>query len=217
MTEAEEAVSPYLLVGLGNPGKQYQDTRHNIGFQVVTAFAERHQLPFRKEASLHGELAKGMLATGEKVLVLMPLTYVNRSGEAVKACVRYFRIALDRLLVVSDEVALPFGKLRLSERGSAGGHNGLKSIEEQLGTQYYARLRFGVGDRQHGDLADHVLGKFNEEERRSLGALIEQAREVLDIWTTKGGEPAKRACAPKDLQGSPVKEGSPEKKLDKEI
>lgn len=193
---SEETLSPFLIVGLGNPGNNYQDTRHNIGFQVVSAFARQHQLSFRKEAALQGEIAKGALGTGAKVLVMMPLTYVNLSGDAVQACIRYFRIGLDRLLVISDEVALPFGKLRLSDRGSAGGHNGLKSIEERLGTQYYARLRFGVGDRQHGDLADHVLGKFNEEEKRGLPALIEQAAQVINIWITQGNEPAKRACAP---------------------
>jgi peptidyl-tRNA hydrolase, PTH1 family len=199
----EETADPYLLVGLGNPGNSYQDTRHNIGFQIAIAFAKQHELIFRKDATLQGEVAKGALrGSGDKVIVLMPLTFVNLSGQAVKACVRYFRTRLDRLLVVSDEVALPFGKLRLSERGSAGGHNGLKSIEEHLGTQYYARLRFGVGDREHGELVDHVLGKFKEEEKRRLPALIEQAAQVIYIWITQGGEPAKRACAPIDHKES---------------
>lgn len=199
----EETLHPFLLVGIGNPGSAYQDTRHNIGFQIVTAFAKQHQFSFRKESGLHGEVAKGTLhGTSERVIVLMPLTFVNRSGEAVQACVKYFRIPLDRVLVISDEVALPFGKLRLSERGSAGGHNGLKSIEQCLGTQYYARLRFGVGDREHGELADHVLGKFPEEERQCLPALIEQAAQIIHIWITQGSEPAKRACTPIDLKKS---------------
>lgn len=199
----EKAQDTYLLVGIGNPGSAYQETRHNIGFQIATAFAEKQQLSFRKEAALHGELAKGMLlGRSEKVIVLKPLTYVNRSGEAVQACMRYFRIRLERLLVISDEFAMPFGKLRVSERGSAGGHNGLKSIEQHLMTQHYSRLRFGIGDREQGDLADHVLSKFAEEERSSLPSLIEQAAQVLYTWITQGSEPAKRACAPLESKKS---------------
>ncbi len=188
---------PYLLAGLGNPGTIYQETRHNIGFQVLTAFAEKNHLTFRKNLSLYGEFAKGtLLGLSQIVIALKPLTFVNNSGQAVKACISYFRIAFDRLLVISDEVSLPFGKLRLSERGSSGGHNGLKSIEEHLGTQDYARLRFGVGDREEGSLSDHVLSKFKEEEKKQLPILIEQAVQVIQIWISQGVESARRACAP---------------------
>lgn len=192
----EEASDLYLIVGIGNPGNGYADTRHNVGFQVVQDFARRYGITFRKETSLQAQIGKGALPeTGQKVIVMMPQTYVNCSGEAVVACTRYFRIKLERLIVVSDEVALPFGKMRLSDKGSAGGHNGLKDIEAKLGTQYYARLRFGVGDREYGELADHVLGKFTEDEKKRLPPFIEQAVEVLYIWITKGSEPAKRATA----------------------
>ena len=195
----EQDPNPYLVVGLGNPGSAYQDTRHNIGFQVAAAFARQNLCTFRKENSLKGEIAKGVVqGTNKKVILLMPLTYVNASGEAVRACVNYFRIPLQHLFVVSDEVALPFGKLRLSDYGSAGGHNGLKSIEQCLGTQYYARLRFGVGDREHGELADHVLGKFKEEEMIRLPSIIGQAVQVIQVWITQGSEPAKRACRPSE-------------------
>jgi len=195
----EEASDLYLIVGIGNPGSGYADTRHNVGFQVVQEFARRFGISLRKEASLQAVIGKGALPeTGQKVIVIMPLTYVNLSGEAVLAALRYYRIKLDNLIVVSDEVALPFGKLRLSDKGSAGGHNGLKDIEAKLGTQYYARLRFGVGDRENGELADHVLGKFTEDEKKRLPPFVEQAAEVLYIWVTKGSEPAKRATSPQE-------------------
>ncbi len=193
----QEALDTYFLIGLGNPGSEYQNTRHNIGFQIVTKFAEKQQLSFRKESAFQGELAKGaLLGRREKLIMLKPLTYVNRSGEAIAACMKYFRVPLESILVISDEVAMPFGKLRLSERGGAGGHNGLKSIEQHLGTQYYTRLRFGVDDRKSGDLSDYVLSDFTKEERDSLPELIEQAAQVLYTWITEGSEPAKRACAP---------------------
>lgn len=202
-----ETSKHYLVVGLGNPGIDYQDTRHNIGFEVVAAFAKKQQWTFRKDATFHGEFAKGTLEAsngepGKKVIVLMPLTYMNNSGEAVLACVKYFHIPTQHILVVSDQIDLPFGRLKLTENGGAGGHNGLKSVQFCLNTQDYTHLRFGVGDREEGDLADHVLGKFPEEERQRLPTLIEQAVQVIHIWINQGSEPAMRACAPIDPKKS---------------
>ncbi len=175
----------YLFVGLGNPGKAYANTRHNIGFLVLTSMAAKYGWNFRRVSSLHGLLAEGVV-DGKKVLVLLPETYMNSSGEAVKACVSYYNISMQKICVVCDEIYLPFGRLRIKPSGSSGGHNGLKSLSAHLGVQDYARLRVGVGDRQQGDLADHVLSPFNEEEREKLPEVLQRASQALECWLLKG-------------------------------
>lgn len=181
---------PYLIVGLGNPGKTYEDTRHNIGFRVMKAFAAKYGISF------HPALvrAKGSLGEGKvkdkKVYLLLPLTYMNESGLSVRKCVDYYKISPDSLIVVADDVALPFGRLRLRMQGSSGGHNGLKSVEAHLGTQEYMRLRIGVSDRQSGDLSDHVLGQFTKEEQKELPAIVDRAIHTLEVWLSEGMEVA---------------------------
>lgn len=176
-----------LVVGLGNPGSAYEGTRHNVGFQVVKMWAAKQDLSFRAAAHLSAELAQGKV--GEmKVLLLLPMTYMNSSGEAVRLCVDYFKVSLEDLLIVCDDIALPLEEMRLRLEGSAGGHNGLKSIEAHLGTQKYPRLRIGIGDRAEGDLSDHVLGRFTEQESRLLPEIFTRAVEVLDMWILKRGQ-----------------------------
>lgn len=179
----------YLIVGLGNPGKAYEMTRHNVGFEIVQTFAKAHQWNFRAVPQLKGELAQGALH-GKKVVLLRPMTYMNLSGSSVQLCAHFFKVPLGHLMVVSDEIALPLGSLRLRGGGSAGGHKGLLSIEEALGTKEYPRLRVGVGDRTHGDLADYVLGSFTAEERTALPSIIERAEKALDLWMISGMEAA---------------------------
>lgn len=170
-----------LIVGLGNPGKEYENTRHNLGFLVVRAFADHHNWTFKKERDFKGELARG--AYGEqKVTLLLPTTYMNLSGDSVRKVCDFYKIALEDLIIVTDDIALPFGVLRFRERGSAGGHNGLKSIESQLGTQEYPRLRVGIGDREHGLLEDYVLSTFSKDEKEKLPEVIDQAAEFLKNW-----------------------------------
>jgi len=161
-----------LIVGLGNPGKAYRGTRHNFGFEVLDLLARQENLSWKKARFAKAETCR--LADG--AWLIKPQTYMNLSGDAVKQCLKWFRITPEQLLVVVDDIHLPLGQLRLKPVGSAGGHNGLKSIEARLGTQKYVRLRGGVGAPGHSDaLKGHVLGKFDREEEKIMTEAIEQA------------------------------------------
>ncbi len=168
-----------LFVGLGNPGKQYEMTRHNLGFLVVQAFAHGQGLKFREEPAFHAYIAKGIVE-GHSVIVLLPATYMNDSGRAVKAYLDYHKMAPSSIAVISDEVALEFGTMRLRPSGSSGGHNGLKSIQFHLGTKEYTRLRMGIG-RGSGQpsLAEHVLDRFSSEELKKLPEFIAKGTWAL--------------------------------------
>lgn len=174
-----------LIVGLGNPGKTYKRTRHNIGFAAIEQLAEKHGLKFKKELKFKGSLAIGKIG-GSDVILLEPLTFMNLSGEAVALVVRYYNIDLSQLLILTDDVALPMGQLRIRINSGSGGHNGLKSIEESLQTNRYPRLRIGVDDRNEGDLSDHVLGRFSEEEEKLIPGVLERVVQAIEIWLDKG-------------------------------
>ncbi len=176
-----------LIVGLGNPGKDYRETRHNVGFMVIDELARRHQLTLSLGPSQVPETFVAKKFGADPLLVAKPLTFMNRSGDAVAALTRYYDIAPDDLLVVLDEAALPFGRLRARARGSAGGHNGLKSIVERLGTQEFPRLRLGVGRGDaRRDLADHVLSKFEPAERAGLETFIARAADAAEMFAVDG-------------------------------
>ncbi len=165
-----------LVVGLGNPGKEYERTRHNLGFLVIERLAEEWGIPLKKERKFLGWMGRGKV--GERDLILlMPTTYMNESGRAVQKVCHYYQLAPNEVAVIADDAALPFEELRLRGGGSSGGHNGLKSIEQALGTQNYVRLRMGVGHR--GELTSHVLGPFNREEGEALPALLQRGAEVV--------------------------------------
>jgi PTH1 family peptidyl-tRNA hydrolase len=172
-----------LIVGLGNPGREYRDTRHNVGFVVADEIVRRHNLTFAMAPS---QIPDAMIAKkfgADGLLVAKPLTFMNNSGEAVAALARYYDISIGDLLVVVDEVALPFGRLRARARGSAGGHNGLKSVIARLGTTEFARLRLGVGRGDaRRDLADHVLSKFEADEQSALGEFITRAADAAEMF-----------------------------------
>jgi PTH1 family peptidyl-tRNA hydrolase len=180
-----------LVSGLGNPGKAYDETRHNIGFDVVRAFAKKQGLSFRHAADFIGDLSQGNLLD-KKVVLLLPLTYMNSSGEAIRVCKEYFDIPCENILIVCDDVALPFGKLRLRPKGSSGGHNGLKSAIEHLGTTDFPRLRVGVGRAEEKELAEYVLGKFTSEEKKALPEVAERAVSAVETWIASGIESAMR-------------------------
>lgn len=186
-----------LIVGLGNPGREYRDTRHNVGFLVVDEIARRHQLTLAMAPSQVPETFVAKRYGAEPLLVAKPLTYMNRSGDAVAALTRYYDIGAADLLVVVDEAALPFGRLRARARGSAGGHNGLKSIVDRLGTTEFARLRLGVGrgDPQR-DLADHVLAIFEPGERADLEGFISRAADAAEMFAVEGIEQVMNAYNP---------------------
>lgn len=174
-----------LIVGLGNPGPQYRHTRHNVGFQTVDRLAERWGVAFDQEK--YGGLLARAQHGHQAVLLLKPLTYMNRSGAAVAAAARNRAPDLADLLVVVDDVNIPLGRLRMRERGSAGGHNGLKSIIEHLGTQDFSRLRIGVGENKAGqDLTDHVLGTFSPLERPVLERMLERAANGVVAFVEGG-------------------------------
>jgi len=176
-----------LIVGLGNPGREYRETRHNVGFMVIDELARRHQLTLSMAPAQVPETFVAKQFGQPPVLFAKPLTFMNRSGDSVAALSRYFDIEPSDLLVIVDEVALPFGKLRARARGSAGGHNGLKSIIERLGTQEFPRLRLGVGRGDaRRDLADHVLSKFEPAERAELEMFIARAADAAEMFAVDG-------------------------------
>lgn len=161
----------YLIVGLGNKGEEYAETRHNVGFKVAEKIAETMEAPFK--SSNFGLLAEGK-HRGRKVFVLKPDTYMNLSGNAVKFWLQKENIPLENLMIITDDLALPFGTLRMKMKGSDAGHNGLKSIQQELNTSNYPRLRFGISaDFSEGKQVDYVLGKWNEEEKEKLSERIE--------------------------------------------
>jgi PTH1 family peptidyl-tRNA hydrolase len=176
-----------LIVGLGNPGREYRDTRHNVGFMVADEIAKRHSLTLGMAPSQVPDAFIAKKFGADPLLIAKPLTFMNRSGEAVAALTRYYGIELDDLLVVVDEVALPFGRLRARARGSAGGHNGLKSCIERLGTTEFPRLRLGVGRGDaRRDLADHVLSKFEPDEQAGLEEFIARAADAAEMFAAEG-------------------------------
>jgi PTH1 family peptidyl-tRNA hydrolase len=178
-------VAVKLVAGLGNPGATYRGTRHNAGFEVVDLVAKRHAIAF-ETAPADAVLARWRRDT-DVVLLVKPLTFMNRSGEAVSALCRYFKVAVIDVLVVTDDVNLALGRLRFRESGSEGGHNGLRSVAQHLSTIDYARLRMGVGrGDERRDLADHVLARFEPEEQPGVEEAIARAADAVEMWITDG-------------------------------
>jgi len=170
-----------LIVGLGNPGREYRDTRHNIGFMIVDRLAADVRADFRTEKSWQAEVAR----VGD-VFFCKPQTYMNRSGESVRALTQFFKIAPEQVLVVADDMALPLGKLRFRPSGSAGGQKGLKSVIEHLGTQDVPRLRFGIGAASPGEAVGHVLGRFAPDERPAMEEALTRAVDAIACAQTRG-------------------------------
>jgi PTH1 family peptidyl-tRNA hydrolase len=173
-----------VVVGLGNPGGRYAGTRHNVGFAVVDALADapgagRFQERFQAEAA---ELAE----RGGKVLLVKPQTFMNLSGRSVRQLMDFYQLALEDLLVVCDDFNLPLGKLRVRARGSHGGHNGLRDIQNHLGTAEYARLRIGVGAPEEDAAIDHVLSRFKPSERPVIDEAVSKAVQAVALWWDKG-------------------------------
>jgi len=174
-----------LVAGLGNPGRQYAGTRHNVGFDVIDLLTRRHRVGL--EAAPVDAMMGKWRTDADLVLLVKPLTFMNRSGEAVGGLMRYFKVEAGDVLIVTDDVNLPVGRLRVRGAGSEGGHNGLRSIAEQLGTTDYPRLRIGVGrgDTQR-DLADHVLARFTPQEQPDVEHAVTRAAEAVESWVTDG-------------------------------
>ncbi len=176
-----------LIVGLGNPGREYRDTRHNIGFMVADEVVRRFGGEFALAPSQVTETLCAKRFGPQPMLVAKPLTFMNRSGDAVAGLLRYYGLEATDLLVVVDDVALPFGRIRVRARGSAGGHNGLKSITQRIGTMEFPRLRLGVGRGDaRRDLANHVLSTFEADERAGLDELVTRAADAAEMFAADG-------------------------------
>ncbi|WP_413376999.1 aminoacyl-tRNA hydrolase [Alkalihalobacillus sp. 1P02AB] len=172
-----------LIVGLGNPGEKYAGTRHNIGFDIIDSCAKTLGIELN-QAKFKGIYGTGVV-NGEKVYLLKPLTYMNLSGESVRPLMDYFQIPLEDLVVIYDDLDLPAGKIRLRKKGSAGGHNGIKSLIQHLGTQEFNRIRVGVDRPKNGEpIVQYVLGKYHPDERQAIAESIEQATKAVEAWTS---------------------------------
>lgn len=169
----------FIIAGLGNPGREYENTRHNIGFHVIDEIAKKYQITMleRKHKAIVG---KGYI-DGEKVVLVKPLTYMNLSGESIREVTDYYKVDVTAgLVVISDDVSLDVGQLRIRKKGSAGGHNGLKNIILHLGSENFIRIRMGVSDKPQGyDLKDYVLGHFTDGEKKQLAETCEKAAEAV--------------------------------------
>jgi PTH1 family peptidyl-tRNA hydrolase len=199
-------MSRHLIVGLGNPGREYADNRHNVGFRCVDHLASAHGLSFNRRQR-QASIAMGLIEK-RAVILAKPRTYMNKSGRPVSSLARYYRVPLDRVLVVYDDLDLPLGTTRLRPSGGSGGHRGMKSIISQLGSRAFPRLRIGIG-RPPGrmDPADYVLQDFSEEETILLERTLDQATAAVETWLIEGVDEAmshyNRSVQGDDGDGSP--------------
>lgn len=187
---------PKLLIGLGNPGQKYNRTRHNIGFEVIDSLAKSWSVKLVGNKRFQGSFGETRSAFGERLILLKPGTYMNRSGQSVRALVDWYKLMPSDVLVIYDDMDLPIGKVRLRLSGSAGGHNGMKSIISHLGTQTFPRLRLGISradkteNQANKTVVGHVLGKFAPDERKVMDAAIMLADEAIEFSLRKGVERA---------------------------
>lgn len=174
-----------IIIGLGNPGRDYENSRHNVGFLAIDEIAEKHGITLN-ENRLKGMMGKGVIE-GEKVFLVKPVTFMNNSGECVRAIIDFYKLTADDVIIIYDDVDLEPGQLRIREHGSAGSHNGMKSIIKHLGTEAFVRIRVGVGAKPEGwDLADYVLAKLTGETGDATKTGIKKAAEALDVILKKG-------------------------------
>ena len=180
----------WLIVCLGNPGDKYEGTRHNVGFMVADELGNRGNFPIQRLK--YRALTQTATIGGCQALVMKPVTFMNLSGEAVGEAARFYKIPADHVLVVSDDVSLPVGKLRIRTGGSAGGHNGLKNIIQHLGTDQFPRVKVGVGQKPHPDydMADWVLGKFQGEDKKAIDAAVARAADAVECYLKEGATKA---------------------------
>jgi PTH1 family peptidyl-tRNA hydrolase len=171
-----------LIIGLGNPGRQYEETRHNVGFMLLDQIALAEGVVFKSEPKFQSHIAK----LGDGTILMKPQTFMNLSGRSVRQLLGFYKWEADRMLVVYDDVALPLGHLRFREKGSAGGHNGIKSIIEHVGGDGFPRLKLGIGASRPGGMTGHVLGKFAPEEHEELENMLATAREAVQFSRSQG-------------------------------
>lgn len=180
----------YIIAGLGNPGREYVNTRHNIGFEAVDTIASKYNIKINKE-KFKGLYGEGYIS-GEKVILIKPQTFMNLSGESIREFAKWYKTEPENIIIIYDDVSLPVGKLRIRPKGSAGGHNGMKSIIYQLNTDVFPRIKIGVGAplNKDYDLADYVLGKFSKEETDVLIKTVIKASEAVETIVRSGTDKA---------------------------
>jgi len=175
----------YIIVGLGNPGKEYEKTRHNTGFMVIDKLSDKYNIDVNKEK--HKALLGSGIINGEKVILVKPQTFMNLSGEAVLEVINFYKEELNKLIIVFDDIDLPVGAIRIKERGSAGTHNGVKSLVHELGSKEFKRIKVGIGSpNKNIDLISHVLGKFSSDEFSEIENSIEKAVNAIEIIIKDG-------------------------------
>jgi PTH1 family peptidyl-tRNA hydrolase len=180
-------IMKYLIVGLGNIGEEYKNTRHNIGFKILDSLAKKNDLSFASDRL--GNVAR-LKFKGRTLILVKPTTFMNLSGKAVNYWLQTEKINVENLLIVTDDIALPFGSLRMKPKGSDGGHNGLKNIQETLNSSEYPRLRFGIGSEfNKGSQVNYVLGEWDEHEKKELDLRIDKAGEMIKSFATVGLQP----------------------------
>ena len=193
-TDADSLQTPKLLVGLGNPGQKYERTRHNIGFEIVDDLAKSWSIKLSDNKRFQGLVGETRTISGDRLILLKPSTYMNRSGQSVRSVLDWYKLSPNHVLVIYDDMDLPIGRLRLRLSGSAGGHNGMKSIISHLGTQDFPRLRLGISradssqNQADRSVVGHVLGKFAPDERKVVDAAIHLAGEAVEFSLRKGIE-----------------------------
>lgn len=188
-----------LITGLGNPGMEYAATRHNIGFDMITYLCDKYDISLRSREK-KALVGKGIIS-GEKVVLAQPQTFMNASGESVRALMDFYKLDRDELVVIYDDISLEVGQIRVRPKGSAGGHNGIKSIIAHLGTQEFARIKIGVGAKpEGGDLVNHVLGRFSREEDGMLRDVFALADEALCAVLSEGVDSAMNRVNGKRIQ-----------------
>lgn len=184
-------VIPQLIVGLGNPEPKYDKTRHNIGFDAVDALAQTWQISWSENRRFQAIFGEGRGPRGDKLLLLKPLTYMNRSGQAIRALLDWYKLPPESVLIIYDDMDLPVGRLRLRLSGSAGGHNGMKSAIAHLGTQNFPRLRIGIGKSgTDKDTVSHVLGKFSPQETQLMPEVLQLVVDAVELGLKQGVEKA---------------------------
>ena len=169
-----------LIVGLGNPGKEYEKTRHNVGFNIVDLYLKENKLKLDKE-KFNGKYTKTTI-NGEDVIFLEPQTFMNNSGESVSAIMKFYKININDILVIQDDLDMEIGKIKLKEKSSSGGHNGIKSIEEHLGTEDYKRLKIGISNNKDIDTKNYVLGKFSKDDREILENTYKTCIDIINDY-----------------------------------
>jgi PTH1 family peptidyl-tRNA hydrolase len=203
MTQADlqpALVIPQLIVGLGNPEPKYDQTRHNIGFAAIDALACAWQISLTENRKFQGDFGEGVAPVGSKVRLLKPLTYMNRSGQAIQSVVNWYKLPPESVLVIYDDLDLPLGKTRLRLSGSAGGHNGMKSAIAHLGSQNFPRLRIGIGkpkdaaNDDNSQTVSYVLGRFSAAENKIMSLVLDFVVECVELSLKQGVEKAMNRC-----------------------